>query len=149
MTCPCNSALALFLLHVAALEIAVPDSGVAGDFVSVDFIISQGDPTNVDLLLFDTNSNTNYTVSDDMKVTPQNVVIIPIDVHPGTCVHTFMIVQRMYSLTWRVTRYQFAATKVGYVLLSLSMTSDRVSADNTLFPPATTMRNMRVATISL
>jgi hypothetical protein len=116
--------------------------------VSVDFTISDGDPANVDLLLFDTNSRTNYTVSGDMEVTPHNVVIIPADVDPGVCVHTFIIVRRMYSLTSRVTRYQFVATEVGYAFLSLSMTSHRV-ADNTLIPPATIIGTMRVATISL
>lgn len=81
---PSNSCLALFVTYISALEITASDSGVAGDSTSVDFTISPGDPTYVDLLLFDVNSDLrNYTVSDNMKVNPQNTVIIPVDVEPG------------------------------------------------------------------
>ncbi|KAI9568056.1 hypothetical protein HD554DRAFT_2102662 [Boletus coccyginus] len=88
------SCLALFVTYISALGITASDSGIAGDFTSVDFIISAGDPTHVDLLLFDVDSALrNYTVSEDMEVNQQNTVIIPADVRPGT--------------------YQFVAAEVG------------------------------------
>jgi hypothetical protein len=37
--------------------------------------------TNVDILLFKVNSSANYTVSEDMEVTPKEAVMIPLDVY--------------------------------------------------------------------
>ena len=79
------------MMHGArpALEMAVPATGVAGSTVAVNVFISQDNPTNVDLLLFDTNAPRNYTVSEDLKVQSRDVVTIPADVRPGTCVHFY------------------------------------------------------------
>ena len=59
-----------------------------GGSVSIDFTRDPGDPNNVDLFLFDTNSSTNYTVAYDIEAKSQDVTI-PTDVKPGTCVTHF------------------------------------------------------------
>ncbi|KAF8425753.1 hypothetical protein L210DRAFT_3653135 [Boletus edulis BED1] len=71
---------------ILSLGIKVPDIGIQGEYVHVDFTLIEGDLATVDLFMSDLHSLSTYPVASHISVHrnhPQMVVIIPLEVKPG------------------------------------------------------------------
>ncbi|KAG6379606.1 hypothetical protein JVT61DRAFT_10114 [Boletus reticuloceps] len=69
-----------------SLGIKVPDIGIQGEYVHVDFTLIKGDLATVDLFMSDLHSLSTYPVASHISVHrnhPQMVVIIPLEVNSG------------------------------------------------------------------
>ena len=108
---PC--ALALFRAHVSALEMAAPFYGRPGERANLEFRISKGDPTKIDLLLSSMENANKYNVASDVTVAQYVKAEIP-RVSTGY-VYSFGEAWEVRSLTSFIRVYHFVATKVGYV----------------------------------